>query len=172
MKISNNENKIYFSAWFIYSLLTLIAVLNHEPNRDEAQVWLIVRDLNISQIFSQINTEGHPCLWYLIVLPFAKLGCPYITMQLVHWLIAMITTGLFLFKAPLNKTIKLLFVFSYFMLFQYSVVGRNYCIVILFLFLIATVYQSRFTKPYMYALLIVGLYNTHVLAFGGAFALT
>ncbi len=167
-----NEKKYFVFFWLLYSLITLVAVLNHEPNRDEAQVWLIVRDLNLSGIFSQINTEGHPCLWYLIVLPFAKLGLPYFTMQLLHWLIAVIAAGLFLFKAPLNKILKLLFVFSYLMLYQYSVVARNYCIVILFLFLIATYYQKRFTKPYLYALLLVGLYNSHVLAFGGAFALS
>lgn len=172
MKIKHSDTFINVSAWFIYAMVTLLAVINHEPNRDEAQVWLIARDLNLPGIFYQINTEGHPCLWYLIVLPFAKLGFPYFTMQIVHWIIAVTTTGIFLFKAPIHKLIKILFVFSYLMLFQYAVVARNYCIVILFLFLIATYYQSRFTKPYLYSLLLLGLYNCHVLAFGGALALT
>jgi len=167
-----NEKKYFVFFWLLYSLITLVGVWNHEPNRDEAQVWLLVRDLNLSKIFSHINTEGHPCMWYLIVLPFAKLGLPYFSMQLIHWLIAVVATGLFLFRAPLNKLLKVLFVFSYLMLYQYSVVARNYGIVILFLFLIATYYKSRFTKPYLFALLIVALYNCHVLAFGGAFALS
>ncbi len=166
------ENRINYFSWLVYGIITLIAVLKHEPNRDEAQVWLIARDLSIPQLFAQINSEGHPCLWYFIVWPFAKLGFPYFIMQLIHWFIAIITTGIFLFKAPLNKLFKLLFVFSYFMIYQYSVVARNYCIVILFLFLIATFYERRFTRPYLYAFLLLALYNTHVLAFGGAVALT
>lgn len=172
MKFSLNKNKFYFLAWLLYSTLTLAGILHHEPNRDEAQVWLIVRDLNLSGIFSQINLEGHPCLWYLIVLPFAKAGFPYITMQILHWLTAITAVALFLFKAPLNNLLKYAFVFSFYMIFQYSVITRNYSIVILFLFLIATYYNSRFSHPYRFAFLLIALFNSHVLAFGAGLCLT
>ncbi|MGQ0827033.1 MAG: hypothetical protein ACT4ON_01435 [Bacteroidota bacterium] len=170
--INSTKNIFNSITWLLYAITTFIAVLHHEPNRDEAQVWLIVRDLNLSGIFSRLYLEAHPCLWYLIVLPFVKTGFPYMTMQLVHWIIAISATGLFLFKAPLNKLLKFLFVFSYYMIFQYSVIARNYSIIILVLFFIATYYQSRFTHPYRYALLIVLLYNSHLIAFGAAAGLS
>ena len=61
----------------IYIIFTLIITLHHEPWRDEAQSWLIAKNLNILEIINQMKYEGHPCLWHLILLPFAKLNFPY-----------------------------------------------------------------------------------------------
>jgi len=45
------------------------AIFHHEIWRDEAQVWCIVRNVNLSEIFQITKIEGHPMLWYLLVLP-------------------------------------------------------------------------------------------------------
>jgi len=156
----------------LYSILTLIGVLNHEPWRDEAQVWLIVRDLNFSEIFSQFSVQGNLFLWYLILLPFAKLGFPYITIQIIHWLISVSTATIFIFKAPLSKITKVVFVFSYWMIFEYGVVARDYMLTVLFLFLIASYYNTRFTNPKRHAVFIFFLFNCHILGFGAALALS
>jgi hypothetical protein len=55
----------------------------HEPWRDEAQAWLISRDLPILSIFRQMNYEGTPALWHIILVPFAKFGAPYIIENLI-----------------------------------------------------------------------------------------
>lgn len=157
--------------WVIYLIITFIAVLFHEPNRDEAQAWLIVRDLDIGEIFSQLSVKGHPGLWYLIILPFAKLGFPYLTMHLIHWLIMAIAVGIFLVKAPINFYTKLFFVFSYYILFEYTIIARNYGLTVLILFLIAAFYNYRFTSPYKYALLILLLLNCNVHSIGAGIAL-
>ncbi len=162
---------LWVSITFVYSLVTLTGVLYHEPWRDEAQVWLIVRDLSIPDIFSHLSAYGNLGVWYVILFPFAKLGFPYFTMQIIHWLISITTCTLFLFKAPINKFIKVFFVFSYYMVFEYGVVARDYMLTVLFLFLIATFYKSRFTKPVRFAVFIFLLFNCHVLGFGAAFAL-
>lgn len=108
----------------------------------------------------------------MILLPFAKLGCSYVAMHIIHWLIAIGAVALFLFKSPINNLTKLLFIFSYYMIFEYSVVARNYGLTILFLFLIATYYNTRFSNPYRYALLIVALYNCNLHSFGAAVGLS
>jgi len=73
----NQVNKIYYFIIFIlYLFITLYAVLNHEPWRDEAQSWLIARDANFFDIFKLLPFEKAPALWYLILLPLAKSGMP------------------------------------------------------------------------------------------------
>lgn len=165
------KEKIPTVTWIIYLTITFVAVLFHEANRDEAQAWLIVRDLNIEEIFSQLSVKGHPGLWYLILLPFAKSGFPYITMHLIHWLIMASAVGIFLYKAPVHFITKVFFVFSYFILFEYTIVARNYGLTVLILFLIAAFYKNRFTSPYKYALLIVLLLNCNVHSIGAGIAL-
>ena len=66
--------------WFV---IVLFAAFNHEIWRDEAQVWCIVRDLNFFDAFQMARNEGHPFLWYMVVMPFAKLGLPVEAMQIV-----------------------------------------------------------------------------------------
>ncbi len=170
--IKKNDALLLWCVLLFYSILTFIAVLNHEAWRDEAETWLIVRDLNLHGIFSILSAQGHLCLWYLILFPFVKLGFPYFAMQVIHLVIVVFTSGLFLFKAPLNKFIKLFFVFSYYMLFEYGAIATDYILTILFLFLIATYYSSRFTNPKRYAVFIFLLFNCHLLGFGAALALT
>jgi hypothetical protein len=170
---STGKQSLFYAAfWLIYCILTFCGILNHETNRDEAQAWLIVRDLDIPGIFSQLSIKGHPGLWYMILLPFAKLGFPYFTMSLVHWVIGVISCGTILFRAPLSKPIKLLFVFSYFMIFEYIIPARNYSLTILMLSLISIFYKQRFDKPLLFSFLIFLLFNTNTHSFGAAFALT
>ncbi len=169
--LKTHSKKIHLSAWLIYSLITFFAVLNHEPNRDEAQVWLIVRDLDISSIYYELSAMGHPGIWYLILLPFAKLGFPYVTMLIIHWLIGISAAGILLFRSHLNTLFKVLFLFSYYLLFEYIVPARNYNLTILFLFLIAANYQTRFSHPLRYAFFVFALFNSNTHSFGAALAL-
>jgi hypothetical protein len=161
----------YFAAWIIYAALTLAGVICHEPNRDEAQAWLIVRDLNLQHILSQLSVKGHPGLWYFLLFPFVKAGFPYITMHLIHWLFGITTAGIILFRCHLSATLKLLFVFSYFMLFEYIIPARNYSLSILILSLICSMYEKRFSKPVLFSFLIFLLFNTNIHSFGAAAAL-
>lgn len=73
MKEYIKKNKFNILITLIYSIATLTVILFHESWRDEAQSWLIARDLGIIDIFKQMKYEGHPALWYLILVPFAKL---------------------------------------------------------------------------------------------------
>ena len=171
-RMINKKDFLFFGCVsLLYAVTTFIGVMYHEPWRDEAQVWLIVRDSGIRDIFSQLSVQGNLGVWYILLLPFAKLGFPYFTELIVHWLVSVSAVSLFQFKAPLNRLIKVLFVFSYYMLFEYGVIARDYMLTILFLFLIATYYSSRFSNPKRYALLIFLLFNTHVLGIGVGVAL-
>lgn len=55
-----------------YLLFNGILLAGHELWRDEANVWLLARDVSPIQLLKEIKYQGHPCLWYYLVMPFAK----------------------------------------------------------------------------------------------------
>jgi len=146
----------------VYSAIVIFSALHHEPWRDEAQSWMLARDYGILFMFDSISYNGHPVLWHLILHPFARLGFPYATMFIIHLCLAIAAVFLFLRYAPFSRLTKLLFIFAYFMSYEYSVIARNYCISILLLFAIASFYRHRFERPFVYGLLIILLVNTNV----------
>jgi hypothetical protein len=156
----------------IYSALNAIILLHHEPWEDEAQAWLIARDLDIISIFKLMPYEGTPALWHMLLLPLAKSGLPYTSEFVLHLLIAIAAVTVFMLYAPFSRLTKVLFVFSYYMAYEYSIIARSYSLSILLLFLIATLYVKRFEHPIRYSLLIFFLFNTNVHSFFIAFSLT
>lgn len=146
----------------IYLALAAVALSFHEPWRDEADVWLSVRDSSLSAVLSRASHAGTPTLWYFLVAPLARLGLPYFSMHLLHLLIATAAVAVLFFRSSLPLFTRILFAFSYYMLFEYAVVARNYAIGILLLFLVASLYATRLSRPLLYALLLALLFQTSV----------
>lgn len=156
---------------FAYSVVVAFGVSYHEPWRDEAQAWLIARDLDSLGILKQMGYEGSPALWHFLLHLLAKSGLPYQTQAIIHATLAIICVSIFVIWSPFNKSIKTLFVFSYYISYEYAVIARNYNLSILFLFIIATIYPSRFNRPVAYSLPIFLLFNTNVHSYFAAVAL-
>jgi hypothetical protein len=156
----------------LYSILNIIILIHHEPCGDEAQAWLIARDLDIGSIFRQMNYEGSPALWHILLLPLAKTGLPYISESILHLIIAVSAVVVFIQYAPFSKITKLLFIFSYYMAYEYSIIARSYSLSILLLFVIAALYNKRFKYALWYSFLIFLLFNTNVHSFFIATSLT
>ncbi|MBL0310637.1 MAG: hypothetical protein IPP77_13485 [Bacteroidetes bacterium] len=157
----------------IYSLIVLYTVSNHEPWRDEAQSWLIARDNSLLGLFQYLPNEGHPPLWYLILMPFAKMGFSYAVVGYIHALIAIGCAWLILFKSRVPIYLRIAIIFSYFFLYEFAVIARNYSMVGLLLFAIVAIYEDRFKKPLLFGVLMFLLFQTNVLAFcaGGGLGL-
>ena len=166
MRQKIKENLFNIIIMIIYACISFILILYHENWRDEAQAWMLARDLNIFELILQLKYEGHFILWFLILMPFAKLGFPYITTNIISWLICLLSVILILWKSPLKKYQKILFVFSAPMIYLYSVISRPYCLIPLAISLIACFYKDRKEKPIRYILSIVLLANTHVIMLG------
>lgn len=165
----NKYNTALITVWF---LIALTAVLNHEMWRDETQAWCIVRDLNPAEIFNAVRIEGHPVLWYMVLFPFAKLGFNVFSMQVISFLFVFAAVIYFVFKSPFNKFIKTVVIFSAGLLYYLPAVARNYALIPLFLFILGDIFPKRKEHPYLYALLIVLLSNTHILMLGFCLILT
>lgn len=160
MNISIKDKKIYinhivsagiFLAYLIFNGMLLV---QHELWRDEANVWLMARELSPIQLFKEIKYQGHPCLWYLIVMPFAKVGLPFQTIGVLSLLVMAVTAALFLWKAPLHRPVKAVCLISPVFTYFYAVIARNYCLIALILMLLAWCYPKRNEKCVRYGVLL------------------
>jgi hypothetical protein len=142
------KSKYQFTVFAAYLALMAFAVANHEPWMDEAQAWLIAQEATIPELFTTyLRYEGAGGLWHLILLPFAKAGFPYITLNIVAAAISAIGVLFFLRYSPFPPLIKILLPFTYFAFYQYGVVARSYCLVPLLMFTAAHFYQERMERP-------------------------
>jgi len=150
----------------IYSALVFILALKHEPWFDEGQAWLLARDASLTDlIWKYLRYEGSTGLWHLLLIPPAKLGLPYHSINYISIAIAIAGVYVFLKYSPFPPVIKTIFPFTYFIFYQYAVVARSYVLMPLLLFSIAVIYKDRYSKPGWFTLLILLLANTNLHGF-------
>ena len=154
---------VVFIGWFG---LAFIAGLYHEPWADEAQSWLIARDVPIGQLFTHtLHYEGSPALFFLLLKFLQCFHFPYQALFLVPLVFTGVGVYLLLFKSKLSPVIKILFPFTYYIAYQYAVVGRNYCLIFPLLAFIAIFYTRRLQKPFLYAFLLILLLSVSAYGF-------
>lgn len=161
------DNKKDLIIILIYAIVTfIVTIFFHEKWRDEAQAWLLARDLNPIELFKQMKYEGHPPLWHLILMPFAKLGFPYMTISIISWGIMCASSWILLRKSPFKQSTKILILCSISFIYLYPTISRNYCLIPLAIAIIASIYPNRNEKKIQYVLSVMFLAYTHVLMLG------
>ena len=147
----------------LYFILGFIGILHHELWLDEAHHWLLARDSgSLMELIENTRYEGHPLLWNFLLFVITRLTWDPFWMQLLHIGIATLAVFVFLRKAPFSWLFKSLFIFGYFMVFEYNLISRNYILGVLFLFLACSAFQDRnknFAVPVWLALAA----NTHLM---------
>lgn len=153
--------------FIVFGLITLFTTYMHECWRDESQAWLLVKDIPFFElIFSQLKYEGHPGVWYLILTPFAKLGFPYQIINYISWAIMMLAAYLVIFKSKIDNFPKMALLLTTPFIYYYSVIARSYSILSLLMILAAFIYGKRKEHPYLLAVLLALIINTHIIALG------
>ncbi len=73
----------------VYVVIGLIGITHHEMWPDEIQSWLIAsQSASLTELFDNLEYEGHPALWYLILyLPSRIWNNPF-SMQILHLVIS------------------------------------------------------------------------------------
>jgi len=156
----------------IYFVASLIGILHHELWLDEAHHWLLARDSSsINELVQNTRIEGHPILWNLILYGITRFTSAPFWMQLLHIFISTTTIFIFLKKAPFDWIFKSLFIFGYFIIFEYNLISRNYNLGVLFLFLACTVFKNRKTEFSLLCLYLAIASYTHLMFSVIAFAL-
>ena len=180
--MSNCRESRQFSLFMCLIFVASAALLmrRHEMWRDEIQTWLLIRDVgSFREILSYLKYELHPFLWYTLVYPLKFITKNPEIMKPLHLLIACTSVYLFCSYAPFSRLNKIFFIFGYFPFFEYGVISRNYSLVLLFSFLLASIYaenkgSSTFSKARLYGLT-AGLFlicQTHLwgIVIGSAFS--
>ncbi|MBQ3625476.1 MAG: hypothetical protein II948_01865, partial [Synergistaceae bacterium] len=133
--------------------------------------WLIARDNNLSSLLNVTSYEGHPVLWFLILMPFAKLGLPYFTLKLISYFIILLALFIIAFKSPFNLVAKFLFIFNPAFIYCYVTPARSYCLCALFIIMLAWLYRTREEQPILYGVILALTLQTHVIMAGFVFCL-
>lgn len=162
-------------ALLVYAAAHLGMAVVHEPFFDEAEAWQIARSVTLKTLFLETtHYEGHPPLWHLVLMPFAKAGAPY---ELSLALISLAFTGtavfLILWYAPFPRLVRLLLPFTYFFFYQYGVISRVYCVMTLAFVLAAMAYRQRNVRPdrYVATLILMCVTLAYGLVIAGGLAL-
>lgn len=159
----------------LYAAAHLGMAVVHEPFFDEAEAWQIARCVSLRTLFLETtHYEGHPPLWHLILMPLAKAGAPYeLSLTLVSLLFVGTAVFLILRYAPFPRLVRLLLPFTYFFFYQYGVISRVYCVMVLAFVLLAMAYCRRNVKPgrYVAALIFLCMTMAYGLVVAGGLAI-
>lgn len=157
------KNKEWITLISVSVVLIIWKFAFHELWKDEWQAWLVSRDQSLMEMFSFLNYEGHPSLWYLWLKPFTLLGnyCKEdVLLKIAHSLPVILSMYFLFLRFTGHIFIKLLASLSYFLFFEYGIVCRGYILVVLFSLL--TVYAIKQDKKILQTLTIFLLCQTEV----------
>ncbi|MFT7250608.1 MAG: hypothetical protein ACI9FW_000321 [Flavobacterium sp.] len=156
----------------VYFVISLIGIQHHELWLDESHHWLLARDSSsFLELIKNTRYEGHPILWNILLYQITRFTLNPFWMQFLHILISTTVVFIFLKKAPFNWIFKTLFIFGYFMLFEYNIISRNYILGVLILFLAALSFRNREKNFIKICIYLVIASNIHLMFSVIAFAL-
>lgn len=142
-----------------------VAAWFHEPWSDEAQAWLIARDLSIPGILHQMGYEGSPPLWHLLLWVLTRLHLPYAALGLVS--LALVASGMciWLRHSPLPTPVRFLVPFFFYFQYQYSVVARSYSLSIPLAFAAVALWRAKPVRPIPFGAVLALLAQTNMHGF-------
>ncbi|HJQ83704.1 MAG TPA: hypothetical protein VKA21_06505 [Candidatus Binatia bacterium] len=148
----------------VYLAIVIWAAARHEPWRDEVVPLSIARHAqSLAELAAPLRFEGHPMLWYLVLWGGYRLVAETWVLKLAS--VASAAGAIFLLnRSALPWWLRWLFTFSFFPIYQYSVVSRGYSLEMLLLFGFCGLYPHRRDHPLALALVLAALANTE--AFG------
>ncbi len=150
----------------VYCGVLSFAIAHHVPWADEAQAWLIARDMSWWQMVAHgVRYEGSPALWHSLLLVLNRLHFSYAGM---HWFTGLfgVSSTLVLYRwAPFPRYLRLLLPFTFFLLYQDTVVARSYALFAVLAFAACALIRSQRQRPLLLALVLGLMANTSAHAF-------
>ena len=134
-----------FSVLGLWFAVVAFILPYHEKWADEAQAWLIARDLDLKTIwFHELRYEGSPGLWHTILwIAQHVFHAGYDSISYIGVAGALAGVALLIFKAPFPRYIRWPLAFTYFMVYQYAVIARPYTLMPLLAFAAALLFKDR-----------------------------
>lgn len=160
--ISNTKFAIILT--ILFSIVAGIGMYNHEMWRDELEIFMkVTANLSLFKI-SYYSSIAYYSFLKVIVNLFPH---PAMAYQICH--LMFITMAVFIFNrySPFSYLQKILFTFSYFMLFEYGIISRSYSFTILLIFITIYLITRKKQNYILDAIVLLVLANHHLF---GAFA--
>ncbi len=147
-----------FVVLLAYSGIVLFTLRYHEKWADEAQAWLLARDLDLKTLwFHELRYEGSPGLWHTILWVAQHVfHARYDAIGYIGAAFAIAGAAVILFATPFPIPIRWLMASSFFCLYQYAVIARSYVLFGLFCFAAARQYRSL-ERPLAFAMSLMPL---------------
>lgn len=158
-----------------YGVVVLWTIRYHEKWADEAQAWLIARDLNLQTIwFHELRYEGSPGLWHTLLWAAQHLfHLNYNSISYIGALFAIAGAGLLLFLAPFPRIVRWPMACGYLLIYQYAVIARPYTLLALLAFSAAIFFKDTGHPERITAVLILlTLTSLHGAILAGCLGLT
>lgn len=139
-----------------FALLTVPRLLLHELWRDEAWLWLVVRESrSVGDMLPPLSRSGQGYLFPLLCYAAGQVWASPRAMQLLHLLVAGAAAFVFARRAPLDRRERALFLLGYFPFYEYAVISRHYAAGALLIWLACAGARSR--RPVLALGLTLGL---------------
>src|ERR1022692_3328423 len=134
-----------FGVLGLWMAIVIFTIQYHEKWADEAQAWLIARELDLKTIwFHELRYEGSPGLWHTILWVAQHVfHARYGALGYIGAVGALAGVVLLIFKAPFPRYIRWPLAFTYFMVYQYAVIARPYTLLPLLAFAAALFFKDR-----------------------------
>ncbi|MGC2446148.1 MAG: hypothetical protein WA477_00780 [Candidatus Sulfotelmatobacter sp.] len=133
-----------FGVLSVWIAIVAFTLQYHEKWADEAQAWLIARDLGLKTIwFHELRYEGSPGLWHTILwIAQHVFHARYDALGYIGMAGATAGVALLIFKAPFPRYIRWPLAFTYFLVYQYAVIARPYTMLPLLAFSAALLFKD------------------------------
>ena len=152
---------LLFGAWLA---VVGYASWKHALWRDEVRALSKALNGSIPAMLKGLPPEGHPALWYLLLRgAHAVVPAPEIV-QVLAFLIAAASALLVVCWSPFPWELQALLLAGNALLFEYSVMARNYGISMLLLFLLAVLYRRHKDHGVLLGILLLLLANSNAIS--------
>ena len=139
---------IFILLWVVISIYALI---HHEIWRDEMRALsIVIENTSIWNLIADLKNEGHPILWYLMLKIGYLLFPDPMILKIVSWLIGLGTVVLLFRYSKLPFWLVLSYAFGQVLLWENTIMCRNYGISSLLMFAFLAFYR----KSNLYGILI------------------
>jgi hypothetical protein len=127
-----------------YASTVLWTLQYHEKWADEAQAWLLARDLGLGTIWlREARYEGSPGLWHTILWVAQHVfHAGYGALGYIGAALAIAGAAVLLFLAPFPRYLRWPLAFTYVMVYQYAVIARPYTMLPLLAFCAAILFRD------------------------------
>lgn len=147
-----------------YAAVVLWTIRYHEKWADEAQAWLIARDLDLRTIwFHELRYEGSPGLWHTMLWVAQHVfHAEYGALGYIGVGFAIAGAAVLVFCAPFPRYVRWPLAFSYVMVYQYAVIARPYTLLPVLAYCAAILFKdSRRPKRMTIVLALLSLLTVH-----------